>query len=127
MTLLLDTNRYSDAVAGDAAVDLVLRTAQRVYLPYVVLAELRFGFVSGNQATRNEQRLQQFLLTPNVETLWADDQTTHEYARLRNYLRQKGTPLPTDDIWIAALAVQHDLPLYTRDAHFDRLPQVKRV
>ena len=93
----------------------------------MVLGELRYGFVSGGRPAINEGRLGNFLAGPRVSTLWPDDQTTHEYARLRNHLRRQATPNPTDDIWIAALAVQHDLLLYTRDARFDRLPQVKQV
>ena len=58
--------------------------------------------------------------------LYADEQTTSHYARLYAYLRRKGTPVPTNDLWIAALVVQHDLVLLTGDEHFERMPQVLR-
>ena len=62
-----------------------------------------------------------------VEVFFADEQTTHHYANLYRQLRQQGTPIPTNDIWIAALVVQHDLALHARDKHFDFLPQLVRV
>ena len=127
MTIVLDTNRYSAADGGDPPTLAVLQSAHRIHIPFVVLGELRYGFANGGRAAENERRLQQFLSNPRVRPLWADDQTTVEYARLSAYVRKQGTPIPTDDVWIAALAVQHGLPLYTRDRHFDRLPQVQRI
>ncbi len=105
----------------------VLKTADRVYLPYVVLGELRAGFAGGSRGRKNEAALTMFLGSPRAEALFADHQTTHHYATLFGYLRKKGTPVPTNDLWIAALALQHDLPLVTRDAHFKKLPQLARI
>ena len=127
MNIVLDTNRYSAADSGDPPTIAVLRSANQIHIPFIVLGELRYGFAGGGQAAANERRLQQFLSIPRVRPLWADDQTSHEYARLRDYLKKQGTPIPTDDVWIAALAVQHGLPLYTRDKHVDPLSQVSRV
>jgi tRNA(fMet)-specific endonuclease VapC len=62
-----------------------------------------------------------------VRILWPDEDTTHHYARIWMQLRRQGTPIPTNDLWIAALAVQHNLALYSRDAHFDHLAQLVRV
>jgi tRNA(fMet)-specific endonuclease VapC len=62
-----------------------------------------------------------------VEVLYADDQTTHHYARAFGQLRKQGTPIPTNDLWIAALVLQHDLVLHDCDRHFDHLPQIVRV
>jgi predicted nucleic acid-binding protein len=59
--------------------------------------------------------------------LYPDDGTTHHYARIYRYLRERGTPIPTNDIWIAALVVEHDLTLFARDKHFDVVPQLARV
>ncbi len=127
MRVLLDTSAYSDGARGERRVVDVLTTANRVYLPLVALAELRAGFAAGSRGRKNEAALTLFLSSPRVETLFADEQTTHHYATLFGYLRKKGTPVPTNDLWIAALAVQHDLPLVTRDAHFAKLPQLARV
>jgi tRNA(fMet)-specific endonuclease VapC len=127
MRVLLDTNRYRDFCAGDAdLLDLVQR-AERLYLPFVVVAELRAGFLSGTMARRNEAALTRFLNSPRVAVLYADEDTTHHFARVYAQLRAQGTPIPTHDLWIAALALQYDLLLATRDRHFDHLPQLARA
>lgn len=127
MRVLLDTNRYRDFCAGDAdLLDLVQR-AERLYLPFVVVAELRAGFLSGTVARRNEAVLTRFLNSPRVAVLYADEDTTHHFARVYAQLRAQGTPMPTHDLWIAALALQYDLLLATRDRHFDHLPQLARA
>jgi predicted nucleic acid-binding protein len=64
--------------------------------------------------------------SPRVRVLWADDATTHHFANLFRQLRAQGTPIPTNDLWIAALCVQQELTLASRDAHFDSLPQIPR-
>jgi tRNA(fMet)-specific endonuclease VapC len=127
MRLALDTNRYVDFCRGERQALDRLREAERIYLPFVALAELRAGFLCGTQSRRNERVLTRFLNSPRVRVLYADEQTTHHYARLFQQLRQQATPIPTNDIWIAALAIQHDLPLFARDSHFDHLPQLARI
>ncbi|MCH8819129.1 MAG: hypothetical protein IIB03_02275, partial [Acidobacteria bacterium] len=92
----------------------------------LVLAELRAGFLSGSRSQENEATLTRFLNSPRVETLCPDEQTTHHYARLFYQLRKQGTPIPTNDLWIASLVVQHDLVLCAQDQHFDQLPQLPR-
>lgn len=126
MRVLLDTNRYRDFCDGEeVAVDIIQR-ARLIYLPFVVLAELRSGFLCGTLARRNEKSLTLFLNSDRVRVLLADEETTHHFARIFSQLRLQGTPIPVNDIWIAALAVQHDLLLYSRDRHFDSLPQIAR-
>jgi len=71
--------------------------------------------------------LARFLNTPRVSVLYADEQTTHHYASVFAQLRRQGTPIPTNDIWIAAIVLQHDLALLTSDAHFSSLPQLARA
>jgi tRNA(fMet)-specific endonuclease VapC len=93
----------------------------------VVLGELRAGFLGGSRAPENEANLARFLNSPRVEVLLADEETTHHYARLFHQLRRQGTPIPTNDIWIAALVTQHQLYLFARDDHFDHLPQIPRL
>ena len=127
LRLALDANRYVDFCKGvDTAVD-ALRRATEIFLPFVVLAELRAGFRCGGRSQHNEGILARFLQSPRVALLFADEATTHFYAALFAELRGAGTPIPTNDLWIAALAVQHDLTLFTRDKHFDRLPRVPRI
>jgi tRNA(fMet)-specific endonuclease VapC len=88
---------------------------------------LRAGFTAGTRETTNEAVLRRFLLKPNVGILYPDDQTTHHYANIYRQLRKQGTPMPTNDMWIAALVLQHSLVLCTRDTHFDALGQLVRA
>jgi len=125
--LALDTSRYSDLCRSDEGVVSVLETAESVHLPFVVLAELRAGFAVGRHGVRNERVLRQFLMKDGVALLLADDQTTHHYATVYRQLREQGTPIPTNDIWIAALVLQHNLALCARDRHFRHLPQITLV
>ena len=127
MRMLLDTNRYRDYGGGNPEVLDGKRSCERVYLSYISLAELRAGFLCGTRSAKNERHLLLFLAQKSVVTLFADDQTTHHFSRLYRQLRQQGTPIPSNDLWIAALVVQHNLPLYSRDGHFNHLPQLPRV
>lgn len=127
MRLALDTNAYTDAARGHRETVERLRTAAEIHLPFIVLGELRAGFAAGTKGAHNEAGLTRFLQSPRVHLLLADDQTTVHYARLFAWLRKKGTPIPTNDLWIAALVVQHDLVLLSADAHFAHLPQLLRV
>jgi tRNA(fMet)-specific endonuclease VapC len=125
--LALDTNRYTDLVRGESFVSETVGLAEEVWLPFIVVAELRAGFAAGTREMTNEAVLRRFLLKPNVGILYPDDQTTHHYANIYRQLRKQGTPMPTNDMWIAALVLQHSLVLCTRDTHFDALGQLVRV
>jgi len=125
--LALDTNRYVDLMRGDREVRALVEGARTVLVPFVVLAELRAGFAVGEKGRANERFLQRFLATPGVLVVWATDATTHHYAALFRQLRQQGTPVPTNDLWIAALVVEHGATLCTRDAHFGHLAQLDVV
>lgn len=127
MRVALDTNRYVDLCRGVAETATLLAHAEAIYLPFPVLAELRAGFALGRRAAENEQVLRRFLMKEGVSVLFPDEQTTHHYAAVFRQLRRQGTPIPTNDIWIAALVLQHDLVLHARDRHFDHLPQIVRV
>ena len=122
----LDTNAYVAFCKGIAWSVDILRRAREIYLPIIVLAELRAGFACGNQKLTNERKLIAFLNSERVEILNTDESTTHHYARLYCQLRKQGTPIPMNDLWIAALAVQHDMLLLTGDGHFDCIPQLLR-
>jgi tRNA(fMet)-specific endonuclease VapC len=127
MRVALDSNRYDDLITGSRDVATIVETAEAVFLPFVVVGELRAGFAAGKRHSENERLLRRFLMKDDVEILFADEQTTHHYAAAFAQLRGQGTPIPTNDLWIAALVLQHDLALCTRDRHFDRLPQLPRV
>ena len=125
--ILLDTNRLTDALRGQATTIQTIENCVEVWLPFVALAEIKAGFLLGRRAKDNERLLQALLLKPGVEVLYADRETTEVYARLFLHLRRTGKPIPANDLWIASLAIQHQLPLFSRDKHFDVLPQVPRV
>ncbi|MSP62288.1 MAG: type II toxin-antitoxin system VapC family toxin [Myxococcales bacterium] len=127
MRIALDTNAYADAARRVEKPVEILRTATEIHLPFIALGELRAGFAVGNRGVRNEAALALFLQSPRVRVLFADEHTATHYARLYAYLRKKGTPVPTNDLWIAALVVQHDLVLLSNDEHFRRLPQLPRI
>jgi tRNA(fMet)-specific endonuclease VapC len=123
----VDTNRYVDLCKGVAETLQILETADVLILPFVVLAELRAGFVLGRRQADNERALHKLLLKDGVDVLYSDDQTTRHYAAVFRQLRKQGTPIPTNDMWLAALVLQHNLALHARDRHFDHLPQLVRV
>ena len=127
MRIALDTNRYVDLCKGVEESVRLVATAEAVLLPFVVVAELRAGFALGRRTAENERVLRRFLLKEGVQVLFADDQTTVQYASVFRQLRLQGTPIPTNDMWIAALVLQHNAVLHDRDRHFDRLPQIVRV
>lgn len=123
----LDTNRLTDLFQGDAELADRLGECDEVWVPLIVLAEIKAGFHGGSQRHRNELLLQKFLATPTVGILIPARETAEHYARLFVQLKRAGTPLPDNDVWIAALTLQHDLQLITRDRHFDCIPQLLRA
>ena len=127
MKIALDTNRCTDLFRGDEFVADMVAVADEVWLPFIVLGELRAGFAAGSQEARNEAVLRRFLIKPDVGVLYPDEQTTHHYANVYRQLRKQGTPIPTNDMWIAALVLQHSLVLCASDAHFDALAQITRI
>jgi predicted nucleic acid-binding protein len=90
----------------------------------VVLGELRAGFLKGNRLTENLSELDQFLASPRVAVVMVDEETAERYAVIFESLRRAGTPIPTNDIWIAASAMQSGSILLTTDPHFHEVTQV---
>jgi len=125
--LALDTNAYRLMMAADADAIRLVRSAERLFLPVPVLAELRFGFLSGTRGRENEATLIRFLDRPRVEVLRCDEETTVRYAELKLQLKKTGTPIPINDVWIAALVLQHQATLFTRDSDFERIQQLPRA
>lgn len=124
MRMALDTNRYRDFCEGQPEAVSNVQQAEHVFLPLPVLGELRAGFACGTMARKNEAVLNRFLNESRVRVLCMDEATCFWYARLFKQLREQGTPIPTNDLWIAALVEQHNLILYTGDGHFKKLPQL---
>jgi tRNA(fMet)-specific endonuclease VapC len=122
----LDTNRLTDLFQGDTALAERLGGCEEVWIPLVVLAEIKAGFYGGTRGQRNEILLQELLANETVDVLLPGRETAEHYARLFVQLKRAGTPVPDNDLWIAALALEHDLLLITRDQHFERIPQLLR-
>jgi len=127
MKVAIDTSRYVDLCRGIAETVDLLETAEALVVPFIVIAELRAGFAQGRREAENERTLRQLLLKDDVHVAFADDQTTHHYAAVYRQLRRQATPIPTNDMWVAALVLQHNLALHARDRHFDNLAQLVRV
>ena len=127
MRIALDANAYTDFCLGERRVVDVISKSERIYFPLIVLGELRAGFQAGTRTKENERVLSRFLRTPRVRLLLPDEQTTVHYGSLYAQLRKEAKPIPTNDLWIAALVVQHNLTLVSRDAHFDAFPQLDRI
>ncbi len=124
--LLLDTNAYSDFVRN-LKWRGIISASPKIFVPLMVIAELRSGFKGGNLFAPNEIQFERFLSQANVSILSPDLQTTTYYASIFDTLKAKGIHIPQNDLWIAALAIQHGLWLCTSDAHFHHIPQLLRA
>jgi len=122
--IALDTNRLTDLFKGDKELTERLAACDEVWIPLIVLAEIKAGFYGGTQRPHNERLLQRLLAKETVSVLFPGRETAEQYARLFVQLKRAGTPVPDNDLWIAALALEHDLLLITRDEHFQRIPQL---
>jgi len=117
-SLCLDTNTYTALLAGSPEAAAIIGSADQVWLPAPVLGELRAGFRKGRKAAENELLLQEFMASAHVHVADVNEPVTRRYAAVFDQLRQSGKPVPTNDLWIAACALQMDCPLYSLDQHF---------
>lgn len=123
--MILDTNALSAFVDGEPEVGVILRTQRRVALPVIVLGEFRYGILASKHQETYEQWLKANLRHFDLLTVTAE--TAIPYAVLRAGLKRTGRPIPANDAWIAALAIQHRLPILSQDVHFDGLEAVQRI
>lgn len=125
MAVILDTNALSALFGGDRSIAQALEEEDRHHLPVIVIGEYRYGLTRSRDRGRLGRLLD--LLIHHSIVLPIEVETTAHYAALREELRLMGRPIPENDLWIAALARQHDLPVVTRDDHFDHVPGLRRV
>jgi len=119
--IIMDTNFYAAFKKNDtAAVDL-LRRAEYIGVNAVILGELLAGFRCGSREEQNRRELDQFLDSPRVDVLPIENETAEFYAQVFHELKQKGRPIPSNDLWLAASALQHGLALATFDDHFSHV------
>lgn len=125
LEVILDTNAISAWCDDDAALLAVLPSDRPLFLPAIVLGEYRFGIRVARDRKTREAWLED--VESAVTVLDVNSETARHYADVREELRKARTPIPENDLWIAALARQHDLPVITRDAHFDHVTDLRRV
>lgn len=126
-SLLIDTNIYTYALKGDPEVVAVLQQAHEIGISAVSIGELLSGFKGGKKEQENRRELEEFLDSPRVRVFAIDEETSEFYAEVLYNLKKKGKPIPTNDIWIAALAFQYGHPLFSKDKHFDAVPGLLMV
>ena len=119
--ILLDTNAYAAFKAGHPDVITILQYADIVGISVVVLAELTSGFLAGSKSEKNLAELQEFLKSPRLRIFPVDETTVSFYAKIYATLRRKGRPIPTNDLWIAATALQQGCKLCSFDKHFQAI------
>ncbi len=122
--IILDTSAYSAFLRGKHEVKGAVQRADEIFLNPVILGELLSGFIIGRSEERNRAILKEFLDSIRVMVIDIDGETSERYAAILHYLRSKGTPIPTNDIWIAASAMQYGLKVVTTDSHYLKLPQI---
>ena len=119
--ILLDTNGYVAFKRGDEAALRTIQKAAVIGFSVIVLGELLAGFSSGNKESINRQELKAFLDSPRVVLLHTSETTSEYYAKVFSGLRKKGKPVPSNDLWIAATALEHGYAIFTHDNHFKEI------
>jgi tRNA(fMet)-specific endonuclease VapC len=122
--LLVDTSAYSAFKRGHSDALTAIQAASRILIPVIVLGELLAGFSVGTQLHKNQDELHAFLQSGRVRVMPIKLATAERYATIYAFLRQAGQPIPTNDLWIAASAMEYGATLLTADAHFQQVPQI---
>jgi predicted nucleic acid-binding protein len=123
--VILDTSGVSAFAEGEPAIEPLLREATQIAVPVIVLGEYRHGIARSRDRRLYEEWLTAYL--SRFRILPVDEETTIFYRNVRTQLKRAGTPIPSNDVWIAALCRQHRLPLLSRDRHFDAVPGIRRL
>ena len=123
--MILDTNGLSAFAEGEPALEPMFRKAVEIAIPVIVLGEYRYGISQSRHRADYEQWLSEYLTKFRV--LDIEQGTTLPYSTIRTELKSKGKPIPANDVWIAALCLQHGLPLLSRDRHFDFVTGLRRL
>ena len=122
--IILDTSAYSHFKRGQTEIVSLIRSIPKILIPTIVLGELLGGFEFGNRRQKNHEELNAFLKSPRVAIVDITPETAERYAIIYAYLRKNGTPIPTNDLWIAASSMEHSATVVTADSHFSKVPQI---
>ncbi|MCC6586594.1 MAG: type II toxin-antitoxin system VapC family toxin [Bryobacterales bacterium] len=123
--MILDTNALSALADGDEGLGSIIAQGQVLAIPVIVLGEFRFGIAYSRDHARYRTWLEDMVRSCRV--LPIDNRTAEFYAGVRSDLKKFGRPIPQNDLWIAALARQHQMPMISRDRHFDAVPELVRI
>ena len=126
MKIMIDTNAYSSFKRGNSKTMEILARADEILIPVPVLGEIRAGFRCGNREVDNLKELDDFLFTPRVKIQPMGEETALFYSEIFTALKKAGRPVPVNDLWIAASALESGSPLLSSDAHFDFIPGIIR-
>ena len=128
MRLVLDTNTYCDYAEGlPDVVDIMATHSQYLFIPSIVLGELHFGFMKGSRQQFNEKKLRQIISRLKIEIIDVNADVARKYADIYRSLERKGTPIPINDVWIAACCMEAGGTLLTRDQHFEAVDQIEMI
>ena len=128
MRLVLDTNTYCDYAEGlPDVVDIMATHSQYLSIPSIVLGELHFGFMKGSRQQFNEKKLRQIISRLKIEIIDVNADVARKYADIYRSLERKGTPIPINDVWIAACCMEVGGTLLTRDQHFEAVDQIEMI
>ena len=127
MRILVDTSAFSAFKRGNPAVTKALQEADEVIVPVVVLGELYAGFAMGSHARKNERELREFLVSPSVTVQDIDHSVAERYGAVVKAMKLQGTPIATNDLWIAACALESGARILSLDAHFQKVPGMHPV
>jgi tRNA(fMet)-specific endonuclease VapC len=119
--ILLDTNGYVAFKKGDKDALQIIQKAATIGFSVIVLGELLAGFTAGSKESTNREELKAFLNSPRVMLLNIGEATSEFYAKVFSGLKRKGKPIPTNDLWIAATALEHGHAIFTYDRHFKEI------
>jgi predicted nucleic acid-binding protein len=124
----LDTNTYCDYAEGlPDIVDIMATHSQYLFIPSIVLGELHFGFMKGSRQQFNEKKLRQIISRLKIEIIDVNADVARKYADIYRSLERKGTPIPINDVWIAACCMEVGGTLLTRDQHFEAVDQIEMI
>ena len=128
MKIVLDTNAYIDFAEGKSdVVDLIATQSTEILLPVIVIGALIYGFMKGNRTENNEERLHNFIATLDVSVLEINAEVARKYGIIFLSLIKKGSPIPINDVWIAACCMSAGGTLVTRDKHFTQVDQIDKI